>query len=484
LIRLEKVEEEKNKNYILFFDEEKILESELESSSVTNKFHLIINWVNELCEKLEGFNDFFKKLILEYINEPTKRLDLLKINFVKIVEFIRNYEEISPIDYDKFIDMSKVKSGSIFFSAQEIFDITLCSNTMKIFNLFIQIKELKLAHLNAKEIYNDILDLTIENSTITKILDVVKTKAYKYNVTDRYMWDYIKQMRCHDTECQISHMFSFIMNNILILCERGKNPITFTVSTINEQIHWFLRTVYRDTCKYTDQISTEEVNEPIKDNLRAYSYNFSIGQLIEAARNKTVQNINEQCVKLGMDFDNKIVEFDDLLEKAQFLCPISEFVTYPILSKSLDIPYEYFKPLNINHSIQINIYIKNIMERVFDGEMSNLMSLLEHYPVLKPPYTSALRLKQIEPFSNNMPYKETVFGFISSTCSSDLIKSFVGKVARNTYVNVFTNKIVSSWPQSQLEEDIMFFYLNWFNTNDMFIKNKLMNISRLILKDI
>jgi len=475
-----RIVKKEDKKYSFYIDEREIFESEIEQTSISNKMHIIINYINELMNNTEEFKKIFEEELISKYLESDNKIELLLENFEKIIKIIKEYEK--KYNYSRFVDSSKIKSGSIVFSEDEIRSIMVCSGVLKILSIFTHVKILKLPLLIHKKIYNYIIEKTITNDIVMKLFNLIRTKVYRCSLTDKYMWEYIAAMRCHDKDCQIVSMFNFLMNYIIVLAERGKNPITFVVSTINEQLRWFLRTVYRDTFKYDDDVS---INEPVtNDKMMAYSFNYAIGQILEVSKNKIYEMLNEECIKTGDNVDNRIIEFNNLLEKSQYVPPVSEYIVYPILSRALEIPHEYFCTLNQHNAILLNIYAKTVLEKVFSNrEMPNLTSLLEHYPLQKPPIQSSLRLKQIQLFANNIPFRETIFGFISSAGSAEIIRSFVGKVARNLYINIFTG-ITKNWSQGLLEEDAMFFYLNFFNLRDDYIKLKVEQMKNIILGEI
>lgn len=445
----------------LFYSGEFLFESKVKNPSPIKFETFVWNWIEKLSEKVEWFRDFFGNMVVDYYKtNPELRFDIVRKNIPKIIEANEEIEKIDPIDYERFIDRTRIKSGSVVFEPEDIKKITVTSNILKTFHFFIQLEDIRLPDLLAKEIFNDIIKY-LGMDVVSKILAVIKTKSYRCTLTNRHVWEYIKQMRAHDTECQIAHIFIFIMNNILVLCERGKNPITFIVSSINCQLSWFLRTVYRDVFKYDAEIAVEDV-EPV-DNLAAYTYNYSIGQLLEISRKR----IDDLIYSQTMYFDESIFKLDNLEQEAKFIPPVAEYITYPILSRTFKIPYEYFRALKASHSIHLNLHLKLVLEE--NGiELPNLISLLEHYPTSRPPLFSSTRLKSVSLFINNS-FSKIFNEMISSASFYDLVRGFVSKVARNKYKNIFNDKIIT-WPQAPLEEDTIKFYTMWFKDDVSFLK--------------
>ena len=120
------------------------------------------------------------------------------------------------------------------FKADEIEKIIRLSACLKIYSVISNNEKLKLGQKLHKDVYNKIASEISNTDIIYKIFNVVKTKTFRYNMTDKFMWDYIKTIQCKDIGVHIIENFNFIMNNILILCEEDKNPITYFVGVVDD----------------------------------------------------------------------------------------------------------------------------------------------------------------------------------------------------------------------------------------------------------
>jgi hypothetical protein len=174
-------------------------------------------------------------------------------------EFVNSYLTSQNFDYSTFVDETKIKKNSILFRPEEIQKIIQLSCYLKIYSVIFNNEKLKLGQKAHRVIYNKLAYEIVETEIVRKIYDVIKTKTFRYNLTDRFMWEYIKNVQGKDIGTHIIEIFNFIMNNILVLCEEDKNPITYFVGVIDESVKWFLRSVYKGTTVYDDSIATEDI---------------------------------------------------------------------------------------------------------------------------------------------------------------------------------------------------------------------------------
>jgi hypothetical protein len=181
---------------------------------------------------------------------------------------------------------------------EEIFEIIKLSSYLKIYSVISNNENLKLGQTSDREIYNLLASEIVETEVIRKIYDVIKTKTFRYNLTDKFMWEYIKNVQGKDIGIHVIEIFNFIMNHILILCEDDKNPITYFVGVIDESVKWFLRSVYKGSIVYDDSISTEDIQGINTDNLKTYSYNDTLGRLKGIAYEKIYELLQRQAMSI------------------------------------------------------------------------------------------------------------------------------------------------------------------------------------------
>ena len=163
----------------------------LKSSSVTNKFHLVTDFIKSVNETLgEEFSEWYFKFIQEYKDEND--LNYLVSNINTLRKYVDEYFDIQNMDYDQFVDRSKVKKGTILFEPAEIRKILVVSGYLKLYSLISIRQDIIISNSVHKKVYNMLVEEIMNTDVVFKIFNIVKTKTFRYNLTDRYMWEYIK----------------------------------------------------------------------------------------------------------------------------------------------------------------------------------------------------------------------------------------------------------------------------------------------------
>jgi hypothetical protein len=437
----------------------------LSTSSITNKFFIIKTFIENVSTVMgEEFDDWFIGFLTACEPEDT-RGKVLSDNIENLKRFSDAYIDSKKVDYTKFVDETKVKKNSILFEGPEIEMIIRLSSYLKIYSLISNNETLKPSNTVHKEIYNRLSKDVLETEIMRKIYDVIKTKTFRYNLTDRYMWKYIENVQGKDIGIHVVEIFNFIINNILILCEEDKNPITYFVGVVDESVKWFLRSVYKNSVIYEDTISTEDIQGINVDNLRTYAFNDSLGRLKVIAFEKIYKDLNKKIqitLDSGKSEDDNIVHFHERLEEVQFVSPICETLVYPILSKMTNIPYAHFKTLSPEHAIVISVYLQDLFRKVFLGEFSSLFSLLSFYPQKTPSINTTYKIKDVQDFINSQD-KKTFYGFNTKIVFHNFLCHYIGRISRIDFCNIFDGRKLAGIPLSKIETDSILFYTNYFS---------------------
>jgi hypothetical protein len=454
------------KEWNIILDGEKKVNLPLSTSSITNKFYIIKNFVEGASKTLgKPFDNWLVSFLKASLNETTRAKTIID-NLEILKKFSDTYITSRKIDFSMFVDESKAKKNSILFSAVEIEKIIRLSSYLKLYSLASNTETLKPSGVVHKEVYNKLAKEVIETEIVRKIYDVIKTKTFRYNLTDRYMWKYIENVQGKDIGIHVVEIFNFIINNILILCEEDKNPITYFVGTVDESVKWFLRSVYKSSIVYEDTISTEDIQGINVDNLRTYSFNDSLGRLKIIAFEKIYKSLEKRLpMKLEAEHkeDEFIVQFHERLAEVENVSPICETLVYPILSKMTDIPYAHFKTLSPEHSVVISVYLQDLLKRVFGSEYSSLFSLLSYYPQKSPAISTTYKIKDIEEYINIQDVSKSFFGFNTKLLPNIFMSHYIGRISRIEFNNIFDGRKLAGIPLSKIETDTVLFYTNYFS---------------------
>jgi len=482
MIKVKKIE---NKIYEIYNNKKLIITLNLLTSSITNKFNIITNYIESLSENLgDEFDNWLVNFLTEYENNYEQRFSILMRNTTKIMEFVDSFFAQKNFDYSQFINEEKAKKTTIFFTLSDVKYIIRCSNYLKIYSL-ISNSELKLNNINLhKQIYNVFITDLIDNNVVYKILNVIKTKTFRCKLTDKFMWDYIKMIKCKDSDDRMIEIFNFIMNNILILCEEDKNPITYFVTVVDSCLNWFLRTVYKDTIIYNDMMSTEDIQTINTNNLKAYCYNDTLARVKSIAIEKIYKELQkDKPILLNEEnvFEKEpILEFQTKIEKIQYISPAVEFLAFPILSQILGVPYQYFNTINPPNAAVLSLYTHRLLKNVFMDKFSKLFSLLLLYPIKPPPIATTYKIKQVKEYLDRQNTTKNFFGFKTKLALHKSLCIFIGKVSRSSFVNIITGEEEKTCPVIDLEKDAIDFYSYYFSNT---LTKEIEEIKRLMFFD-
>ena len=461
-------EKESLKKWNVMRDGKHALTLNLIPSSVTNKFHIVSTFIQNVSGVVgEEFDDWFINFLTD--KNALGEFASIRENIEKLKSYVDQYIDSIDFNFSKFVDVSKAKKGTILFMPDEIEMITRASGYLKVYSVLSNSQDMKLSRKLHGEAYNEIISAIVKSDVAAKIFNVVKTKTYRYNMTDKYMWEYIKMIQCKSIDVHTVEIFNFIMNSILILCEEDKNPITYFVGVVDESVKWFLRSVYKKTIIYDDSISTEDIHGMNIDNLKTYSYNDTLGRLKGVAYEKIYDELEKSSVMLIDDeteSDKDITEFQNRVLKIEHISPLCDCLVFPLLSKMTDIPYTHFTTLSPEHATILTLYVKQILERVFKNEYANLFALLDFFPTSAPAIATTYKIKHVNDDGGFIEIQNCVanfFGFSTKILPYKIMSYFVGRSSRVNFQHTVSGKRMGGVPLSKVESDVVKFYTLFFS---------------------
>lgn len=460
------------REWVVLNDDKEEINLKLSSSTITNKFHIVTSYIENISSEIgPDFGEWFCNLLKDCENSD-ERYFILVDNTEKLKSYVDLYMEKMNFDFSIFVDESKVKKNSILFTVDDIEQIIRLSGYLKLYSVISNSENLKLGQRLHKKIYNLIAKDIAKSELIYKIFNVIKTKTFRYNITDRYMWDYIKMIQCKSIDVHVVEIFNFIMNYILVLCEENKNPITYFVSVVEESVKWFLRSVYKSSIVYDDSVSTEDIHAININNLKTYSYNDTLGRLKGIA----LKQIHDELESENIKSDSNITEFQNRLSMVEYISPLSECLVFPILSELTKIPYNHFKTLTPDHSAVLAVYTKKLLERTF-SDYTNLFSMLDYYPVDPTAMATTYKIKIANEHINLMNEVNNFYGFKTKILPHKILCYFVGRISRIKFKHTVTGKDLVGIPLSKIESDIVTFYTYYFAGE---FKSKIDSMRRLM----
>jgi hypothetical protein len=469
----------KSKNWTLE-GEDKKFDLTLLASSITNKFFIVTEFIERLS-KFHGqeFDKWLIELFETYNNDVSLRYKTLDSNIDNIKYFVNSYLDSLNYDYDKYINESKITKSTILFHSDEIKLVIRLSSYLKIYSIFFNTSGLNLPMFLHKRIYNRLAEDVLNSDVVYKMYNIIRTKTFRYNLTDKAMWNYIKMVECKTIDSHIIEIFNFITNSILVLCKEDNNPISYFVGVVDESVKWFLRSVYKGSIIYDDSISTEDIHSLSVDNLKTYAYNDTLGRLKGIAYGKIYDDIEEDVSqkfkKIGdLAEDNELVKFQNRVSGIQFISPLSECVVFPILSKLTSIPYIHFKTLSPEHTAVLSVYTYNLLTSVFNNNYKNLFFLLNYYPNAIPSITTTYIVKNYTRYINMVGKFENFYGFNSKMIGYNILSHYIGRITRADFHHIITGKKLIGIPLAKTENDAIDYFVNFFagNLDTEFMKMK------------
>jgi len=445
-----KIQETGKRSYIIKNGNREIIPLSLFFSPIANKFHQIINTIEDMSKELgDIFDEWFEKYIIDYV-ESEYDTTILKENIFTLKTLSDEYLEKKNVNFNNYIQKDKVSKNSIFFDAEELENMIKVSNYLKLFFIISQDVKMKPPPPIYKEIYNSLINPLLSRETMYKLYKLVSSKTHKYNISDKVMWEFIKVVHCKPTEMHVTNIFNFVINNILVTCETESNPIPYFSSVIDASIKWILGGVYKESIRYSDTINTEDIHTISgKDNLLSYTYNDTFGRLIEIA--------TKYLEEVGI---TDIPKFNAIASQLKETSLLSMYVSFPILSNIFDIPYRYLRPIQIEHSYLLNILVYYFLPKELKDKFPIMTNLLLYYNSQKCILKTTYRIKNsklfFETFDNFCSFKNMVF-------ASDLYSDYIGKLARNDYYSFINEKKIANFPLAKLENDMIVFYNMFFS---------------------
>jgi len=435
---------------------------DLSSSSITNKFSIIASFVENVSKNVGvDFDNWFVQFLNTYKSAEEKRFVVLEENVPALKKFVDAYLDSKHIDFTQFVDMTKAKKTSILFNPEEIEKIIRSSGYLKVYSVISNSENLKLDHRLHKKMYNMIVS-GLDSDTIFKVFNVVKTKTFRYNISDKYMWDYIKMIQCKTIDIYAVEIFNFIMSSIFTLCDENKNPISYFISVVDESVKWFLRSVYKGSIIYDDSVATEDIQAIHIDNLRTYTYNDTLGRLERIAHQKIHDFLEKSSVSTFGDekTDKAIKDFDDRVKNVKFVSPLAECLTFPVLSMLTGIPYEHFRTLTPDRAVVISVYLQNLLKKVFKNEYESLFDMMSFFPQEASAVHTTYKMKLSNMKDYFIPQMNSCLflRFKDKVYLHKVLSYFVGRIARINFVDPINGKELVGLPLSKIEADMIKFY--------------------------
>ena len=443
-------------------------ELELIPSSVTNKFKIVSDLIEEM-KYIEGFENWFSDLLSSYFD--TQNSEIVLNNADKFIEYASIYIEDKNIDYSGYTRIDKISKTSIVFDKEHIKSILVISTALKLYSILKYDKTLRVPEDMHKEIYNRMVQPCIKKGSVENIYKLVRSRVCRSLVTDRRMWDFLRLTISESPESYMLKLFDFLMVNLFGILSVDKNPIPCIVSVIDDSLNWTMRSVFKDKFIYgetfggLDDIYGESIS---KESFLFYCCNDVIGK----AAKMGLDLLENEYIKNPLEFEitKKKIEATD------YISSVGKMFTLLIASKVLEIPYRFIITCPPKHSVLIGVLMYYVGEEIAK-EYPNIYEFLPACIYTKDVekrrmgsrfVKSSYKLKNSEIIINDNE-NTTLFGFEGKLAKIDILKTICGIFAalRREMINTATggeiiNKKISYF---DLERDVILFFSKVYNNS-------------------
>jgi hypothetical protein len=120
------------------------------------------------------------------------------------------------------------------------------------------------------------------------------------------------------------------------------------------------------------------------------------------------------------------------------------------------------KTVSAEHAAILSYYLNNLLNKVFQGEYKNLLTLLDYYPLSSPSVNTTYKLKSIHDYINMQNKYKNFYGFNTKKLPHRILCHFVGRVSRINFSHLITGKKLPGIPLGKVEADMINFYTMYF----------------------
>lgn len=430
-------------------------------SSLLNKFEIIQSLFKELNKLLPEYSDFIYDLIVSY-EESDYDSELIYRNANKFLELADKYINIKDIDFNSFSNPKKATKSSILFSPDDIRSIAIATTALKFSCLFFYDQKYKVSENIKKIIYNKFIKKCKDLKTTDKIFQIVAATNYRSAQSDRYMWDLIK-MSCMETpETTISSVFNFFMNNLLVLLDPTQNPVHFLISIVRDNIKWLMSELYKEKILFEENFGASEAVYGTSVSKESF-FIFCCNDVISKAASAGLKILEDEY-KLNSD---EFLNVRDRLDTVHYTDPIMRLFTIPIISKVLEIPYNYLIISPPKNLILISLLIYFLSKNTRLEKYNVLYEFLCCYPEQSNSFVvnSSYKIRDIDKLLEN---QTPLFGINSRKLKYELLSPICGilSVSKRNLNSILDGSKISKVTYLDLETDAINFYTDFYS-NDL-----------------
>jgi hypothetical protein len=460
VIKIEPQEnDQKLKWNMMLVDEKKersVLITELNfiAASLTNKYGIVRNEIEEISRLSQEFVTWYVDLIKRYQKSGCNS-ELLLEEVDTFKKFAQLYIDSKNVPFESFVDYSKASKTSIIFSVDDIKQIALSAVCLRMYSPFCYDEKMKPTDNVHKLIYSSFVKGCQEVGTISKIFQTMRSRTYRSSITDRYMWDLIRMLVLDTPESYTLLLFNFLMSNLLSTVEVATNPIPYFVIVTDRSLSWMMRSIYKDKVIYGEAFGgSDDIYGPSasKENLHILCCNDVIGKAAKAG-----MALLENEYGIGEE------EFIGMREKLDGITSLSvsmKCVILPLASEVLEIPYTYLLKAPPKHIMLIGVLLYHCAKNVLDDRFPVITEFLIGCPTSMNTAVarSSYKIKNIDFIVNDNA--NSIFGLNSVSLRFEIMSCICGVLtaSKKDLVSIINGAKLPKINYADLENDVIFFF--------------------------
>jgi hypothetical protein len=326
------------------------------SVRIFRKFGVTVGrYINEILDDAsQSFKDY-------YVNTLSTYCKTHDVRFILNEEFIQTVIDNVDLWLEKNKKRFPVGSGATgVLNETQLMSLFATSFYLKMFSLFMY-TDIGMIEEEQKTLFKRLTKKLCENKVDAFLFEFVRLKFLAK--ASHSFWSWISSSKFQDISYHITNTYYTIISQILLQVIEGYNPIAFIKSVVEGTIYYLCTDVYLDEIKYMEQ-ETKKLRF-------VKSYSLIEKQVLKAAHEQIIFSVKSaigHSIFLGKNVSRNYK-------------PILYYITLPLMTKILKVPYIYFYSLRDTH--YLNFFTALLLEE-YAPQLTTLRQMCKCYCVAKP----------------------------------------------------------------------------------------------------
>lgn len=479
-------------------EENPVREMNLLASSLTNKFEVVADFLDEVNEIFDDFGDWFTDLFDSYIKSNLNS-EILFNKKEEMFEYGKRYVDYKNIDFSKFINMKKTTNTSILFDEGDLKQIAISSACLKLYGIFyceggkidkvkhgkdIIIPGLRPPDNQHKELFRYFTGNCVKQKTTDKIFQLMKARTFRSYLMDRYLWDLCKIKTSETPDSYIMTIFNYLMTQLFSTLNPDVNPVPYLNKIVDGSIGWLMKAAHDNKIIYGEAFSgTEDIygGSHNQHSLFVYTCNDVLAKSTSIGMNI----LNDGCSQFEMEL------IEDRIDKIDMIYPYMRLLNLPIINNVLEISYKHLLTIPPKHAILTSVFMYHLAHNT---EFHKDFPYLTEYMICCPKFKdhsltkraklsdnqskildksgnttlsstkSSYRIRELSYILNN---NHLLFGFDCKYLRYSVISSVCGVISasKKNLISVINGRPLQRMKGTQIEDEVANFFNKLYSGN-------------------